>query len=66
MLPEDCRRFISFLQERDPVIVGEWQSSQSPEIQDVVYPWKRARQYCIGIRQYFRHLVAKPQVDTSR
>src|SRR5271169_6569075 len=35
MLPEDCRRFVLFLQERDPVIVTKWHSSGLAEIQEV-------------------------------
>jgi hypothetical protein len=41
MLPEDCRRFLLFLQERDPVIVTEWYSSELAEIQEVNRPWER-------------------------
>ena len=47
MLPEDCRRFVLFLQERDPVIVTEWHSSKLPEIQEVTRPWERGGHYCL-------------------
>src|SRR5450755_3580600 len=41
MLPEDCRRFVLFLQERDPVMVTESHSSELAEIQEVNRPWER-------------------------
>jgi len=47
MLPEDCRRFVLFLQERDPVIVTEWHSSELAEIQEVNRPWERGGHYCL-------------------
>jgi hypothetical protein len=47
MFPEDCRRFVSFLQERDPVIVTEWHSSKSAEIEAVIRPWERGGMYCL-------------------
>ena len=47
MLPEDCRRFLLFLQERDPVIVTEWYSSELAEIQEVNRPWERGGHYCL-------------------
>jgi len=47
MLPEDCRRFVLFLQERDPVIVTEWHSSELAEIQEVSRPWERGGHYCL-------------------
>jgi hypothetical protein len=37
---EDCRRFVLFSQERDPVIVTEWRSSESAEIEEVNSPWE--------------------------
>jgi hypothetical protein len=47
MLPEDCRRFVFFLQERDPVIVAERHSSELAEIQEVSCPWERGGHYCL-------------------
>jgi len=47
MLPEDCRRFVFFLQERDPVIITEWYSSELAEIQEVNRPWERGGHYCL-------------------
>src|ERR1700712_4748649 len=47
MFPEDCHRFISFLQERDPVIVTEWHSSQSSEIEAIIRPWECGGMYCL-------------------
>jgi hypothetical protein len=47
MFPEDCHRFVSFLQERDPVIVTEWHSSKSAEIEAVIRPWERGGMYCL-------------------
>ncbi len=47
MLPEDCRRFLVFLQERDPVIVTEWYSLELAEIKEVSRPWERGGNYCL-------------------
>ncbi|MGA3134472.1 MAG: hypothetical protein ABSC88_00615 [Terracidiphilus sp.] len=47
MLGEDCRRFVLFLQERDPVIVTEWHSSESAEVQEVSRPWEKGGAYCL-------------------
>ncbi len=47
MLPGDCNRFISFLQERDPVIVTEWHSSKSAGVEAVSRPWERGGMYCL-------------------
>src|SRR5580692_2589874 len=47
MLPEDCRRFVLFLQERDPVIVTEWHSSELAEIREVNRPWEIGGHYCL-------------------
>jgi hypothetical protein len=47
MLSEDCRRFVLFLQERDPVIVTEWYSPESAEVREVQCPWKRGGHYCL-------------------
>lgn len=47
MLPEDCRRFVLFLQERDPVIVAERHSSQVAEIEEVIRPWEKRGDYCL-------------------
>jgi hypothetical protein len=47
MLPEDCRRFVVFLQDRDPVIVTDWHSSELTEIREVNCPWERGGHYCL-------------------
>jgi len=47
MLDEDCRRFVRFLQERDPVIVTEWHSLESADIQEVQQPWEKGGSYCL-------------------
>jgi hypothetical protein len=47
LLADDCREFLHFIQERDPVVVGEWHSSQSPEIADVNQPWDKPSTYCL-------------------
>jgi hypothetical protein len=47
MLSEDCRRFVQFLQERDPVIVTEVHSSESAEVQAVSRPWENRGFYCL-------------------
>ncbi len=47
MLPDDCRRFVQFLQERDPVIVTNWHSSSTPEPEECVRPWETGGMYCL-------------------
>jgi hypothetical protein len=47
MLPEDCRRFVHFLQQRDPVIVAERHSRVSAEITEVLRPWESRGFYCL-------------------
>lgn len=47
MLTDDCRRFVQFLQERDPVVVSEWRSSMSSEIKAVTRPWENGETYCL-------------------
>jgi hypothetical protein len=47
MLPDDCRQFVQFLQERDPVVVTDVHSSESAEIHDVIRPWERRGIYCL-------------------
>lgn len=47
MLPEDCRRFVLFLRERDPMIVTEWYSAESPKIQEIGCPWERGGHFCL-------------------
>jgi hypothetical protein len=47
MRPEDCRRFVRFLQERDPVVVTRWHSAESAEPEEVHHPWEEGTQYCL-------------------
>jgi len=47
MLPDDCRRFVQFLQERDPVIVTNWHSPTTPEPEECVRPWETGGMYCL-------------------
>ncbi len=47
MLPEDCRRFVLFLREHDPVIVTEWYSPDSAEIEGISRPWEGGGHYCL-------------------
>ena len=47
MLPEDCRRFVHFLQQRDPVIVAGIHSPVSAEITEVLRPWESGGFYCL-------------------
>jgi hypothetical protein len=47
MLPEDCRRFVFFLQEHDPVIVTDWYSPESAEIEGISHPWEAGGHYCL-------------------
>jgi len=59
MLPEDCRRFVCFLQERDPVIVTPWYSSVSVEIEEVMIPWENEGHYCLWNRTILPELKRK-------
>ena len=47
MLPEDCRRFVLFLRERDPVVVTNWYSSESAQIEEISRPWERSGHFCL-------------------
>lgn len=47
MFPEDCREFVHFLQQRDPVIVAEIHSPVSAEIAEVLHPWESRGHYCL-------------------
>ena|SRR5579863_3140321 len=47
MLSEDCRRFVQFLQARDPVIVTEVHLSEFAEIQGISRPWENRGFYCL-------------------
>jgi hypothetical protein len=46
MLTEDCKRFVDFVRERDPVVVINW-ISKVPCIEEVQYPWKHGGWYCL-------------------
>lgn len=46
MLAEDCREFVEFVRERDPVFVTE-RRSDANVIQDVKRPWERGETYCL-------------------
>ncbi len=59
MLPEDCRRFVLFLRERDPVIVTDWHSSELAEIQEVSRPWERGGHYCLWNQAILPALTGK-------
>lgn len=47
MLSEDCQRFVHFLQKRDPVVITEWHSSETAEVQEVTQPWEKGGHYCV-------------------
>lgn len=47
MLPDDCRRFVQFLRERDPVIIAKWHSSESNRLLEVDEPWSAGGTYCL-------------------
>lgn len=46
MLGEDCRKFLEFVHQRDPVIVVD-RSSKSGAIEEVERPWERGETYCL-------------------
>jgi hypothetical protein len=46
MLADDCKQFLRFVQERDPVIVVR-RSSQLAGIEEVHEPWQRGGGYCL-------------------
>jgi hypothetical protein len=56
MLPEDCRRFVQFLRERDPIIVTKWYSTKSAEIEEVACPWENGGMYCLWNRAILQKL----------
>ena len=47
MLPEDCRRFVCLLRERDPIVVTRWHSSESDNLEEVHNPWEAGEKYCL-------------------
>jgi hypothetical protein len=47
MLAEDCRRFVRFLRERDPVVVTPMHSDSTAEIEDCAAPWDSPDVYCV-------------------
>ncbi len=59
MLPEDCRRFVVFLRERDPVIVTDWHSSELSEIRELNRPWERGGHYCLWNQAILTALTRK-------
>ena len=65
MLPDDCRRFLHFLQERDPVIVTEWHSPISSEVQAVIQPWASGGMYCLWNQAILPDLKRRLQATTS-
>jgi hypothetical protein len=46
MLPEDCRRLLEYVQQRDPVVVVE-RSADSKDILEVPNPSLRGGSYCL-------------------
>lgn len=56
MLPEDCQRFVQFLRERDPVIVTDFYSNTSAEVEDIPDPWKSRGHYCLWNRAILQTL----------
>lgn len=47
MLPEDCRQFVKFLRERDPVVVTTWYSAETGDVEDIREPWVQDGHYCL-------------------
>jgi hypothetical protein len=46
MLTEDCRQFLEYVQQRDPVIVVD-RSSKSGILEEAHRPWERPETYCL-------------------
>ena len=46
MLADDCRTFLSFVQQRDPVVVID-RDAESSQIDEVLCPWLRGGSYCL-------------------
>ena len=46
MLEEDCKQFLEFVHQRDPVVVVE-RSSTSEAVEEVLRPWERGDTYCL-------------------
>jgi hypothetical protein len=58
MLAEDCKRFIEFVRQRDPIIVVDWRSD-ADEIKDVKRPWERGEMYYLWNQAAFPSLRRK-------
>jgi hypothetical protein len=46
MFGEDCRKFVEFVREQDPVVVLD-SSSKSGAVEEVDRPWERGETYCL-------------------
>jgi hypothetical protein len=67
MLEEDCKRFVEFVRDRDPVIVVS-RSSKVSSVEDVQRPWERGETYCLWNREVLPSLERKfipPEPETS-
>jgi hypothetical protein len=58
MLEEDCRQFLHFVQERDPVVVIR-RDSVSPQIEEVREPCEHGGSYCLWNQALLPHLERK-------
>lgn len=77
MLPEDCRQFVSFIRERDPVVATTWNSAETAEVEDIREPWVQGGHYCLwnqsllhGLKReatgkYFNIDFAAPVIEFS-
>lgn len=65
MLEEDCRIFVDFVQQRDPVIVIRW-STTSPEVRAIRSPWQKAGWYCLWNQSVFASLKREFIAESKR
>jgi hypothetical protein len=64
MLAEDCKQFLSFIRDQDPVVVIDW-CSESAEMKEVLQPWEFGGWYCLWNQALLPLLKRKfvPQSD---
>jgi hypothetical protein len=58
MLAEDCKQFLDFIRDHDPVIVT-LRSSSSRSIEEVLRPWEHGGTYCLWNRDFLPSLERK-------
>jgi hypothetical protein len=59
MRDDDCRKLISFIRERDPVIISDWVANRV-QLDDIRDPCRRGGWYCCWNQSILTELVRQP------